>query len=403
MIALDEILEDLELPAAAPGPGYLERLFLRFNGRVPFESASKILRSRRIASLAERPRVPEVFWSERLESGTGGTCFARVAAFDALLKALGFSTRLALGRVREDFDHAALLASIGEGEWICDVGFPLPVLLPARAGQTESALATYDVAPTALGFRIAREGGVPDGPRQIEIFTAPVSEEEYRSRWEASFRPESKFLAEVVLQRFFENRRVVFVRGALRVEDRHSRTTLPLSSPRTPALSELFGLDEAVLAEAFQAAGDPDAERADALVEVYLESPVAADHAFSAIASPEGYSALLAGVADVSTRPAGPGAFTATISPPGETAASASIEESVEISPARLALSVRRSGRESAWVVEERDGQTWLIRRATLDGPRLDLLRNDSLRGRLAGSLAVDLLAWARMLRSRES
>jgi hypothetical protein len=38
------------------------------------------------------------------------------------------------------------------------------------------------------------------------------------------------------------------------------------------------------------------------------------------------------------------------------------------------------------------------MREAELSGPREDLLRNDSLRGRLAASLAVDLLAWSRML-----
>ncbi len=35
------------------------------------------------------------------------------------------------------------------------------------------------------------------------------------------------------------------------------------------------------------------------------------------------------------------------------------------------------------------------MRGARLSGPREDLLRNDSLRGRLAGTLAVDLLAWS--------
>jgi hypothetical protein len=48
--------------------------------------------------------------------------------------------------------------------------------------------------------------------------------------------------------------------------------------------------------------------------------------------------------------------------------------------------------------VSERNGNTYLLREATLSGPREDLLRNDSQRGRLAASLAVDLLAWARML-----
>jgi hypothetical protein len=38
------------------------------------------------------------------------------------------------------------------------------------------------------------------------------------------------------------------------------------------------------------------------------------------------------------------------------------------------------------------------VREAALPGRGEELLRNDSLRGRLAGTLAVDLLAWTRML-----
>ena len=85
-IPADDILEDLDLSRAEPGSGYLERLFLRFNDRVPFETASKILRASRAPDRASRPRTPGVFWADQLASGTGGTCFARVAAFAALLR-----------------------------------------------------------------------------------------------------------------------------------------------------------------------------------------------------------------------------------------------------------------------------------------------------------------------------
>lgn len=47
---------------------------------------------------------------------------------------------------------------------------------------------------------------------------------------------------------------------------------------------------------------------------------------------------------------------------------------------------------------EVRNGETWLVREAVLSGAREDLLVNDSARGRLAGTLAVDLLAWSRLL-----
>jgi len=52
---------------------------------------------------------------------------------------------------------------------------------------------------------------------------------------------------------------------------------------------------------------------------------------------------------------------------------------------------------ESELRVEDRGGKTFVVREAFFGAPREDLLRNDSLRGRLAGTLAVDLLAWSRL------
>src|SRR5215813_6107560 len=118
----EEILEALDLERAEPSFHYLQVLFSRFNERVPFESASKIVRDREVSDSMEKPRRPEVFWADFLELGAGGTCFARVAAFRELLTGLGFPGRTALGRVQADFDHSALLVTSGGEEWICDVG-----------------------------------------------------------------------------------------------------------------------------------------------------------------------------------------------------------------------------------------------------------------------------------------
>jgi hypothetical protein len=360
MIPLDDVLEDLELPRAEPGIGYLERLFLRFNERVPFETASKIVRARRISEKSEGPRTPEIFWDERLQSGTGGTCFARVAAFHALVEALGFPARRTLGRVQEDFDHASLLVCAGQGEWICDVGFPLPALLPASDGRAESALGPLEVSTTARGFRIDLRGGVPGGPRGIEIFASPVTDAEYRERWEDTFLPAARFLSEVILQRLLENRRLTFARGSLRVEDLHSRALLPLAPPRAAALEELFGIDAVLLEDAFATAGDPEPSSPDASIEVFLESSLSAERAFSAIASPEGYARLFSGVAEVSTEPGGERSFRAHLSPHGAATGGGSIEEEVEIAPSGESMTVRRGPRVSVWSAENRDGTTWL-------------------------------------------
>src|ERR1700674_3593906 len=141
-LPIDDILDALDLSRAEPGLGFLEALFSRFVSRVPFENASKILRNAQESEPARKPRRPEVFWRERLETGSGGTCFARVEAFGALVLDLGFSVRRALGRVRDDFDHAALFIERDGRVMLCDVGYPLPFVLPAKPGDYDGPGAT---------------------------------------------------------------------------------------------------------------------------------------------------------------------------------------------------------------------------------------------------------------------
>jgi hypothetical protein len=407
MIPTDEILEALELPRSEPGIGYLQALFARFNERVPFESASKIVRNADVPRLEEKARTPDVFWSDYLAAGAGGTCFARVAAFEALLSELQFVSRFALGRVQADFDHAALRVTLDGREWIADVGFPLQALLSGGAAEIEeieTARGSLRVTPGARGRRVEILGGVPEGPRELAIFHAPVSKIEFLERWEKTWRPDSKFLTSVVLHREKDGRAVSFASGEIRVDDRHSRTRLPLPAPRAPALEEQFGVSRELLRRAFAIAGDPEPEIATAEVDVYLEVDASTEAAFDTIATVEGYRGLMEGVARVvKEEPMGEG-WRVRLTPPasaGDEPAqteSAAIDEEITPDRASLALRVRRGSRDSFYQAVERGGRTFLLRRLVLDGARPDLLRNDSLRGRFAGTLAVDLLAWARRI-----
>jgi hypothetical protein len=393
----EDVLDALELAAEKPSFPWLEKLFGRFNARVPFESASKILRNADVSVPDEKPRVPDVFWRDFLDSGTGGTCFARVAAFDALLSALGFSTRKALGKVEADFDHAALIVAAGGVEWIADVGFPLPGLVPGSGGEVETEVAALSAAVTDRGVGVRFVSGVPDGPRRLEIFRDPVSEEAFLALWRKTFRPGSRFLTAVSLMRRDGPRVLKFARGEVRVDDLHSRTRIPLLAERARRLSEVFGIDADVLARGFALVGDPEPEIRDARITAYLSVDADPGKAFGAIATPDGYRRLMEGVADV----AGEG-WKLRFSPPG--AAESGFEEEVTPDAGGRSLEIRRSysdGREVrlAFREEEREGATYLVREAILSGAREDLLKNDYARGRLAGTLAVDLLAWSRLLR----
>jgi hypothetical protein len=402
VIPVDEILEALDLSRARPGSGFLEALFVRFNDRVPFENASKIVRHAEVADEASKPRVPEVFWADHLERGSGGTCFARVAAFDALLTGLGFRTRRTLGQVRNPNDHAALFVETPGGETIADVGFPLPALLPASPGFVETAQAGLRIEAAPEGFQVVYEGGVPEGPRTIFIGASTASPERYLELWRRTFRLDAPFLQEIAMRRDLGSRALSFARGEVRVDDRHSRLRVPLPAPRAAALSPLLGVDADLLARAFEIAGDPEPASANAILTSYLESAATPAEAYDAIASTNGYRRLLQGVAEIGDLAPTPSGFRLTLSPGSGTGSEARLEEEVSLDPEARRVSVlRRAGaseQRSSYRAQVREGRTWLMREMELSGAREDLLRNDSLRGRLAGSLAVDLLAWGRML-----
>ena len=401
----DEILEALDLSRARPGSGFLEALFIRFNDRVPFENASKIVRNAEVADEASKPRVPEVFWADHLARGSGGTCYARVAAFDALLTGLGFRARRTLGQVRNPGDHAALFVETPGGETIADVGFPLPALLPAAAGFVETAQAGLRIEAVPDGFQVDYEGGVPEGPRTVRIGASTAEPERFLELWRKTFRKDAPFLQEVAMRRDLGNRAVSFARGEVRVDDRHSRLRVPLAAPRATALAPLFGIDEDLLVRAFEIAGDPAPVSRNAVLTAYLETAGTPEEAYGAIASPEGYRRLLQGVAEMGDFAATPSGFRMTLSPgPPDSAApeATRLQEEVSLDPAARRVSVVRRGnafeQRSAYRAQTREGRTWIMREAELSGARDDLLRNDSLRGRLAAGLAVDLLAWGRML-----
>ena len=403
---IDEILESLDLSRAQPGVGFLEALFTRFNARVPFENATKILRDREIADPAAKPRTPEIFWADHLALGSGGTCFARVAAFDALLSALGFRTRRLLGRVGRDFDHAGLAVDTPAGEVLADVGFPLPGLIPAGAERVETSLAELAVERTERGMRVEWLDGVPDGPRALELFDAEVSAAEY----DGALAPDVRAGVEVPdasldAPRSRQPNRFLRGRGGAR-----GRPALaPADAGRTG------GRAGDALGSVWDRPGDPRAgpgvvrrrptdpsrvdpdrlSRGDGL----SRGSLLAHRAGRGLPRPggEGRGGRVAGADGhrIPPDPASPGA-------PRE-AETAAVDE-VSPEPSSLTIRLERRMRASAsparssYAAQRRGGKTYLLRELRLEGSREDLLRNDSMRGRLAGSLALDLLAWARML-----
>ena len=411
MIPTEEILDSLDLSRAQPGVGFLEALFTRFNARVPFENATKILRDREVEDAAAKPRLPEIFWADHLALGSGGTCFARIAAFDALLTALGFRTRRLLGKVGTDFDHAGLAVETPAGEVIADVGFPLPGLIPPGAERVDTPLAELAIEKTERGIRVEWRDGVPEGPRALELFAPTVTEDEYAAHWRRTFAPGSRFLTLFSMRRDLDNRTVSYADAEIRVDDRHSRLRIPVAPDAAPKLlAEVFGIEEELLARALAAFGEEPPPTREATLTAYLEVAATPGEAYARIATPPGYRRLVEGVAEViSEEPTvTAGGFRVVLGAPGRPSDSRD-QASDELTPDPAALRMRQERRtssgvpaRSSWAAQSRGGGTYLLRELLLPGSAaadpLGFLRNDSMRGRLAGALALDLLAWARML-----
>lgn len=71
----------------------------------------------------------EKFYTKIVIERRGGFCYELNGLFNELLKALGFTTRLISARVFNgtthgpEFDHAAIIVTLGEKEYLADVGF----------------------------------------------------------------------------------------------------------------------------------------------------------------------------------------------------------------------------------------------------------------------------------------
>ena len=90
----------------------------------------------------KRPIVLDVdrFYAKVIEEKRGGFCYELNGLFNELLLSLGFTTRLISARVFNgsehgpEFDHAAIIVTIGDDEYLADVGFGDFTAEPLRYG-----------------------------------------------------------------------------------------------------------------------------------------------------------------------------------------------------------------------------------------------------------------------------
>jgi N-hydroxyarylamine O-acetyltransferase len=120
---IENYLERIGAEAAVVNPQGLARLQRQHLLTVPFEN---------LDIHWNRPIVldTEEFYRKIVVRRRGGFCYELNGLFNELLSELGFQTRLISARVfggengfGPEFDHAAIIVTIGEDEYLADVGF----------------------------------------------------------------------------------------------------------------------------------------------------------------------------------------------------------------------------------------------------------------------------------------
>lgn len=127
---------------------YLERIGVDSRGLEVDLSTLKSLQRRHLLSVPfenldihwKRPIVPDVsrFREKIVGARRGGFCYELNGLFNELLRSLGFETRMVSARVFNgtthgpEFDHAAIIARVGDEEYLVDVGFGAFTTEPLR-------------------------------------------------------------------------------------------------------------------------------------------------------------------------------------------------------------------------------------------------------------------------------
>lgn len=263
-VEAEHVLKWLGLPAPAPlTRAWLDALLVAYTTRVPWESASRIVRRAATAEDAACVAAPGAFWHEARTRGTGGTCFESNAALAALLEALGVPViRTINDRPPTPASHTALLVDAEGDRLVVDAGFPLYAALPLpRAGETrtvQTRWGQFSAAPMPGGdarFLITQH----PHPRPVafELVARPVSVEAYAAATCADYGAGGLFLDRVVVKKLVggEMWRFADLDRPWRLERFRDggRTEHPLPErleAAADAIARHFGIDAAIIGQA---------------------------------------------------------------------------------------------------------------------------------------------------------
>lgn len=253
-------LDYLGVQQAAPSVELINDLLAGYVRRVPWESASRIVRRANTPATEDCPRWPEEFWQTAMRLGTGGTCFESNLAFFALLHTLGFEGYLTINNMGESIGcHTAIVLRIEGQKWLVDVGLPIYAALPLDAHQRMNRatdILHFHTVPIGEGkFEIERSPH--PRPNCFTLIDQPVELPAYYAATTRDYGEGGLFLDKVVINKVVEGKvwRFNSSEQPLHLEqfDQGERIDFPLEGDadgRGAVIGERFGVAHEIVQQA---------------------------------------------------------------------------------------------------------------------------------------------------------
>ncbi len=230
--------------------------------RVPFENISKLYNRKR-HGLTGLPSI-ELYLEGIERYHFGGTCYSNNYYFYSLLASLGYDAKLCAADMSVPDAHAVCMATVDGLEYLMDVGYAAPFLLPmprdlaadyvVALGRDRYVLSPQDTN----GY--SRLDLYRDGRRKHGYVAKPAARkiEEFGRMIAGSFKPDATFLNSLLLTRF-DSDRGVMIHNLTLVESQGRESIVRSLTSReqlAATVEEYFDMPRALVAEVVNELGD---------------------------------------------------------------------------------------------------------------------------------------------------
>jgi arylamine N-acetyltransferase len=257
--AAEAFADHFGLRPDGPGRDLLEDTCSAFSG-LPYENLTKLLRKLEAGPGPQRLRLTDIVVEEYISLGAGGTCFSLTNALADILSSFGFQARPVMGDMRHGRDiHCAVLVEAPYGDYVLDPGYLVAEPVPATGGSVSVGSSTLTWVADSPG-RISMFVEKGSGPeKRYELKLAEIAREEFLGHWQRSF--DAPGMNSLHLCRAGGGERLYAHNSNLRIEARSGKRNVKLREDWAGSVSDAFGLDRRLAAQALAAWSDTKAPR----------------------------------------------------------------------------------------------------------------------------------------------